>query len=267
MDLSPAQWIILNFTAFMYGFNKTGIVGSAIICTPMMLLAFTPGQTLGIMLPLLVVADICTIIILRSSARWDVIPKAIPWAVVGTILGWWIARQSVRMGAEGEILLKKGIAAILVVMVLFGFYLRVRPELVTRKEEVAGTPGASGGTRTMAKPWFACAMGIMGGLTSMLANNGGPAWVVFLLSLGLGVKEFLGTAAWLFFILNVTKIPFALNLGFIGKDTLSINLYLLPALGIGLAMGVWAVKRLSKKAFDNITQILALLGSLYLLFA
>ncbi len=267
MDLSPVQWLILNFTAFMYGFNKTGIVGCAIICTPMMLLTFSPGLTLGIILPLLVVADICTTILLRRSARWDVIPKAIPWAIIGTVLGWWIARQSVRMGAEGELLLKKGIAAILVAMVLFGFYLRVRPDLVTRKGEVAGLAGEPGEARKSAKPWFACVMGIIGGLTSMLANNGGPAWVVFLLSLGLGVKEFLGTAAWLFLILNLTKVPFALNLGFITGETLSVNLYLLPALALGLVVGGWAVKRLSKNTFDNITQVIALLGALYLLFS
>ncbi len=267
MELSPAQWLTLNFTAFMYGFNKTGIVGSAIICTPLMLLVFSAKDMIGITLPILVMADIGTIMILRRSARWDVIPRAIPWTIIGTVLGWLIAREMVRMGAEGELYLKKGIAGILVAMALVGFYLKARPELVTRQEVGGRIDPDAGEVKKTAKTWFAGGMGIMGGIASMLTNNSGPAWVVFLLSLGLGVREFLGTAAWLFFILNLTKIPFVLNLGFITKGTLSLNLYLLPAVGVGLAAGHWAVKHLSKRHFDNLTQILALIGAVYLLFS
>ncbi|MCD8350967.1 MAG: sulfite exporter TauE/SafE family protein [Planctomycetaceae bacterium] len=258
MEFSLVQWAILNFTAFMYGFNKTGIVGSAIICTPLMLLYFTPGQTLGIILPLLVVADIITIILLRQSARWNHIIKAMPWAITGIVVGWLIARYTVGMEGGGDIALRKIIAATLVFLVLFGYFLRFKPNLVRSPENVAG-----GGT---AKTWFACAMGTFGGITTMLANNGGPAWVVYLMSLGLSMKEFLGTAAWLFFIQNVTKVPFGINLGFITLESLSTNLYLLPALIVGVAVGGEAIKHISKSFFDNITQLLALAGALYLLF-
>lgn len=238
MEPTTIQWLILNFTAFMYGFNKTGIVGSAIVCTPLMLMHFTAGQTLGILLPLLVVADIVTIILLRQSARWPHILKAMPWAILGIVLGWAVARYAISGEGGGDVFLKKTIAAILVFLVLFGFYLRVRPGLATNAGD-----GASGGGAS-AKTWFACGMGILGGLTTMLANNGGPAWVVYLVSLGLGVKEFLGTAAWLFFIQNVAKLPFGVNLGFITTDTLRLNLYLLPALLLGLAVGGWSIRHL-----------------------
>lgn len=259
MEFSVIQWVILNFTAFMYGFNKTGIVGSAIICAPIMLMYFTAGQVLGIVLPLLVIADIITIILLRQSAIWRHILKAMPWAILGIVAGWALARFVLGAEGDGDAMLKKIIAAVLVILVLFGYYLRVRPGLVSNS--AAGT-----GEKTV-KTWFACSMGIFGGITSMLANNGGPAWVVYLMSLGLNIKEFLGTAAWLFFIQNVAKLPFGVNLGFITTDTLYMNLYLLPALFVGLAVGGAAVKHLSKSLFDTITQALALAGSVYLLFS
>ncbi len=260
MELSTVQWVILHFTAFMYGFNKTGIVGSAIICTPLMLLYFSSGVTLGIVLPLLVIADIITIYLLRQNAQWKHILKAMPWAILGIVLGWLIARYAVGMGTGGDAVLKKIIAATLVFLVLFGYFLRLRPNLV-RNDGADGSVGT--GT---AKTWFACGMGTLGGITTMLANNGGPAWVVYLMSLNLGIKEFLGTAAWLFFIQNLTKVPFGLNLGFINMDTLITNIYLLPALFVGIAVGGQSIKYLSKRLFDNITQLLALAGSLYLLF-
>lgn len=262
MEPSAMQWAVLNFTAFMYGFNKTGIVGSAIICAPLMLLYFTPGQTLGIILPLLVIADIATIIILRQSAKWPHILKAMPWAVLGIVVGWLIARHTVNMPEGGDQALKKIIATTLVILMLFSFYLRVRPDLVSNT-----TDSPDGQRKTTAKTWFACAMGVFGGVTSMLANNGGPALVVYLMTLGLSVKEFLSTAAWLFLIQNVTKIPFGLSLGFINGDTIRLNLYLLPALFVGLAVGGQAVRRLSKNIFDLATQCLALAGALYLLFS
>lgn len=263
MELTTIQWLILNFTAFMYGFNKTGIVGSAIICAPLMLLHFTAGQTLGIILPLLVIADIATIIYLRQSARWAHILKAMPWAIAGIVVGWLIARFAVG-SAGGEVMLRKIIAGTLAFLVLFGFYLRMHPSLVRNDAPADGTAG--GEHKGTAKTWFAGGMGILGGITTMLANNSGPAWVVYLMSLGLGIKEFLGTAAWLFFIQNVAKVPFGINLGFINYQTLVLNLYLLPALAVGLVVGALLVTRLSKSLFDNITQILALVGSIYLLF-
>lgn len=256
MQPTLTQWLILNFTAFMYGFNKTGIVGCGVVCTPLMLFAFTAGETIGIVLPLLIIADIVTIIVMRHSVRWMHVMKALPWAFAGIITGWLIARYAVSHddGGGGDALLRRIIALSLVLLMLFGFYLKARPTLV--RSEI-GKP---------TKTWFACFMGIMGGITTMLANNGGPAWVVYLMTLGLGVKEFIGTAAWLFFIQNVTKVPFGIQLGFINADALSLIPYLLPALAAGLAVGVLAAKRLSKELFDYATQFLALAGSLYLLF-
>ncbi|MCC8179644.1 MAG: sulfite exporter TauE/SafE family protein, partial [Planctomycetes bacterium] len=249
MELTLAQWLVINFAAFMYGFNKTGIVGSAIIATPLMLFFFTPGESLGIVLPLLVVADIATIVYLRQSARWAHIFKALPWAVLGIVVGWLIAGYSVNMGESGDVFLRKVIAATLVFLVLFGFYLKTRPDL-TRSKPVEGTDASAAPART----WFAAGMGVLGGVTTMLANNGGPAWVVYLMSLNLKIKEFLGTAAWLFFIQNLTKIPFAVGLGFVSVDTLTLNLYLLPALAVGLVAGALLVNRLSKNLFDMLTQ-------------
>lgn len=260
MELSTAQWLVLVFTAFLQGFNKTGIVGCAIVTTPLLLLYFTPGQSLGIILPLLVVADIVTLIIMRHSAKWIHILKALPWALIGIIAGWGTARWALTLsGTGGDVFLTKLIAFLLVALVLFSYVLRWRPEIARSRH------GAEG--ERPARTWFAAVMGICGGITTMLANNGGPAWVAYLMTLGLEVKAFIGTAAWLFFIQNVVKIPFAVTLGFVTWETLGMNLYLLLPLGAGLAVGKYVANRVSQGVFDHLTQGLALLGALYLLFA
>ncbi len=262
MELGTAQWLVLVFTAFLQGFNKTGIIGCAIVTTPLLLLYFTPGQTLGIILPLLVVADIITLVIMRHSAKWLHILKALPWQMLGIIVGWGIARWALTLsGTGGDVFLTKLIAFLLVALVLFSYVLRWRPDIARSRSR-----SASEGERP-ARTWFAAIMGICGGVTTMLANNGGPVWVAYLMTLGLEVKAFIGTAAWLFFIQNVAKIPFAIALGFVTWDTLVINLYLLLPLVVGLAVGKYVAGRVSQGVFDHLTQGLALLAALYLLFA
>jgi uncharacterized membrane protein YfcA len=101
-------------------------------------------------------------------------------------------------------------------------------------------------------------MGILVGLTTMLANAAGPVFGLFLLAIGLPKKEFVGTAAWFFLLLNIAKIPFSLNLGLIRGDTLAVNLVLLPLILLGLCLGRAIIHRIPQRAFDLV--ILALSG-------
>ena len=66
---------------------------------------------------------------------------------------------------------------------------------------------------------------------------------------------------------NVVKLPFAASLGFVTAGTLRANLYLLPVVAAGVFAGGRAVKRMSREFFGNLTQMAALAGALYLLFA
>lgn len=257
MEMTAVHWAMLNTTAFMYGFNRTGIVGSAIFCTPLMLMFFTPGMVLGVFMPLLVAADLVTIVLLRKDVIWRHVLRAFPWAVLGVVAGWQIARIAIGTGDGDQTFMRKLIAGILVLLLLFGNVVRRYPGLIAPKTE----QGQSGRPRL----WFTACMGTMAGITTMLANNGGPAWVAYLGTLGMRIKEYLATAAWLYFIQNLSKIPFAINLGFITKDTFAVNVFLIPALVAGLAAGRVVSGRISEKFFRNATQVFALTGALYLL--
>jgi hypothetical protein len=100
--------------------------------------------------------------------------------------------------------------------------------------------------------WFAWSMGILAGTTTMMANAAGPVFGLYLLAIGLPKLEFVGTAAWFFLLINVTKIPFSWGLGLIRMDTLWMNLLLLPLVAFGLWSGRKLVERLSQKVFDSL---------------
>jgi uncharacterized membrane protein YfcA len=100
----------------------------------------------------------------------------------------------------------------------------------------------------------------------MLANAAGPVFGLYLLAIGLPKLEFVGTAAWFFLILNISKIPFSWSLGLIRMDTLALNVVLLPLIALGLWFGRILIHRIPQKYFDSIILILTGLASLRMLF-
>ena len=95
---------------------------------------------------------------------------------------------------------------------------------------------------------FSGSMGIFSGICTMIGNLAGAFTNIFFLAMRLPKNEFVGTAAWLFFITNMFKMPFHV---FVWKtitvDSLLINLRLLPAIFVGLLLGVFLVKRINEK--------------------
>ena len=76
--------------------------------------------------------------------------------------------------------------------------------------------------------------------------------------------EFIGTGAWFFWILNLSKLPFSRKLDLISGSSLTTNLALLPVLVIGGVLGIFLVHRVPQKAFDFVVKMLALVSALYL---
>lgn len=265
MELSAPQWIVLVFAAFVYGFTKTGILGFGIVLSPLLLYFFTPGQSLGMVLPLLIIADLIALVMLRKSVRWRYVFIAMPLALAGILVSWrFILYTQTLPEGEGDLVLRRFIAGMIVFVVVSGGLLRLARAL--RK-----TPGdgaaPTAGRLPLSHLLFAVFVALLGGAITMVANNSGPAWVVYLMLFRLDKFHFLGTAAWIICFINVTKLPFSIQLGYVTADTILLNLYLTPLVVAGVFFGRWVTSRLSQQSFDNIVQGLALLGALYLLFS
>jgi hypothetical protein len=66
-----------------------------------------------------------------------------------------------------------------------------------------------------AHPRLCWAMGGWSGITTMLAIARGPVMALYFLAIELPKYAFLGTSAWFFLIVNVSKVPFSAHLGLI----------------------------------------------------
>ena len=84
----------------------------------------------------------------------------------------------------------------------------------------------------------------------MTANAAGPVTTVYLVRAGLPMLRMIGTGAWFFLVVNLTKIPFSAGLGLITPTSLIRDLMLVPALLLGAGLGILLVGRLRQRQFE-----------------
>lgn len=246
-DLSIVSWALAVFCAMTVGFAKTGVPGVGILAVPVMAMIFPAGASTGIYLPMLIAGDIFAVFWYRSYAQWRYVLMPLFWAIVGIIVGF----LAIRHMRFSDVHLKRMIGGIVLFVLALGMYLkRHRNRLELPKTW-----------------WFAAAVGILGGFTTMAANAAGPVWIVYLLALQLDKREFLGTNAWIFLILNLFKVPFSYGLGFIGPASLLFDLKMLPAIAAGAFLGRKAAAVIPREWFEAVVRLLAAAAAVNLLLA
>ena len=90
---------------------------------------------------------------------------------------------------------------------------------------------------------------------------------MYFLASRFSVKEFLGTAAWFFALVNLTKLPFSIGLGLITPSGLLLDLVLVPAVVGGALFGLWFAHRLDQTLFERLVIVFTVIGAGYLLLS
>jgi hypothetical protein len=215
--------------AFGIGVAKSGFAGVSLLHVLVFAMLFGARDSTGVVLPMLIVGDICAVTAFHQHARWDFIRKMLPPACLGVIAGWAL------MHRLNEAAFKPLIGWIILGLAVLQIARLQRPNWFS------DIPHAR---------WFAWTMGVMAGVTTMLANAAGPVMALYFLAVALPKLEFVGTSAWFFLSINLFKVPFSAGLGLIHKQTLLLNAVLIPAIVIGLIAGRWLVTRIPQKLFD-----------------
>ena len=240
---TTTQWVLAFIAAFILGISKAGIKGIGIIIVTLMALAFGAKESTGLLVPLLIVGDIFAVIYYNQHAKWKYIVRFLPWMAMGVLIG-------VFIGKDLPELLFKQIMAFVILGSVFMMYWWDR-----RKSKHVPTHIA-----------FAGFMGIMAGITTMIGNLAGAFSNIFFLAMRLPKKEFIGTAAWLFFIINIFKLPFHIYVWkTITTDTLIINAKLALFVILGLVAGIQLVKRIKDGFYRKMILILTALGAILIL--
>ena len=243
-SLSVIDWVLIVFCAMLIGMSKTGVPGVSMIVVPTLAIIFGGKQSTGILLPILIMADVFAVIYYHRHAQWNHLLRALPWAIAGLFLALWIGNQ------VNDVQFKRIIA----ITVFVSIALMIWKDYGYKKEF---TPDHWG---------FAAFLGITGGFATMIGNVAGPIFAIYLLAMHLDKKSYIGTTAWFFFIINLSKFPLqALVWKNINIQTLTIDLLVLPAIAIGAWFGIYAVKRIPEKAYKWFVIVITVLSA-FLIF-
>jgi uncharacterized membrane protein YfcA len=237
------MWLPL-LGAFFIGLSKSGFAtGLGMLTTPLVASAMTARQAIGIVLPLLCVADALTMGLFWK--KWDA--AAVKWPLVGTLGGIALGMLFVNRVSNKTLGLAIGIVGLTMVMLLM-VRSRWYPDHVYQPRVIDRL-----------------AIGVVCGFSSTIAHAAGPIFALFLIAQQLPKDTFIATNAVFFTINNLLKAPPYLASGLITWETLRMDLYLLPALPVGILAG-WGISRLlTQKHFEWLVEVLLVVTSLHLI--
>ncbi|GAA1923612.1 sulfite exporter TauE/SafE family protein [Microbacterium aoyamense] len=245
-ELGALAWVLLAVAAVVVGISKTGIPGAGTVAVAIFAAVLPAKASTGTILLLLIVADIFAVITYRRHANWRALWRLVPAVAVGVLLGVGF------LAIADDLWVKRTIGVILVAVIAITLWRRYRP---ARSQEPVGGRAA------------AVVYGGLGGFTTMVANAAGPVMSMYFLAARFPVKEFLGTAAWFFAIVNIAKVPFSIGLGLITVPGLLLDLVLVPLVVGGALLGRWIASRVDQVLFERLVILFTIVGAGYLLFS
>ena len=245
MNFEPWQWALAIFGALLVGISKTGISGLGMLFVVIFAQIMPAKQATGIVLPLLCFGDLIAVASYRQHAQWRHVWRLMPWTAAGVVLGYFA------MGRINEHQARLLIGTIVLTLVTLH---------VLRRWRAGPNEEAEHGW------WFAPAIGVLAGFTTLVANAAGPLMVIYLLAMRLPKLEYMGTGAVFFMLMNWFKVPFMVNLGLINAESFTVNLWLAPVVFAGALLGRVILRKMNQRLFENLALGLSAAAGLKLLF-
>jgi uncharacterized protein len=227
-DLTYIEWILAILCGVMIGISKTGLSGFGLVVVPILAEIFGGRPSVGLLLPMLVIADIFAVRFYNRHADWSYVLKLLPWSVIGIIIALFV----------GKSMNDEQFKTLIAILVIIGIGLMIYLDVFKKNFDVPDYW------------WFSAILGFAGGFTSMIGNAAGPIMAIYLLSMRLPKNIYIGTGAWFFFIINVIKIPIHIfSWKTITIQSISFDLLMILPLIAGAVSGFYLVKLIPEKPF------------------
>lgn len=216
----------------LMGLSKSGFgAGFGSLATPMIALVVSVPQAAAIFMPLLLVMDLIGIRAFRKDFDKKLLMFLLPCGLVGTVIGtllFKLLQPQVVAGLVGGLTL---------------LFLAQRL-LFPPKADAAPPPR-----------WVGALLAVASGFTSFISHAGGPPFNVYMIPLKLKPLVFTATAAYFFFIINLSKwIPYAW-LGLLDMRNFYTSLALMPFAPLGVWVGVRIARRIQPTLFYRLVYV------------
>jgi uncharacterized protein len=239
---------VCGAATLLSGFSKGGFGGGlGVIATPMMFLVLPANVALSMMLPLLIVCDLFTL--RHFPGEWD--PSSLKTIAAGTSAGLLIGLGLLLLLARGDVNGERWLRLMVGTVALVFCAVKLWRTLARHPDHgrVIGRVGGTG-------------IGLVAGVTTMIAHAAGPFVDMFLLLRRLDRRRFVGTAARYYLLFNTVKVPLFLLASVLAEkrymtfETLKWSAVFVPLCPVGVAAGAWMNKRISGELFTRAIYVL-----------
>ncbi|HRI21880.1 MAG TPA: sulfite exporter TauE/SafE family protein [Panacibacter sp.] len=243
-EQSVSNWILVITGAFIIGLSKAGLRGTDMMNITIMAIVFGGKASTGVVLPLLCAADIMAVKYYHRHAQWNHFRKLLPWIIMGVLVGVYTGKDL------DENVFRKIMASIIAVTVAIMLLMETRKNITIPTNS-----------------FFVGSMGLISGFTTMLGNLAGAFSNIYFLAMRMVKNDFIGTASWVFLVINFFKLPFqVIYWKNITTTSLRTDLYLLPAVIIGFWAGIKIVAAIKDDSYRKVVIVLTLIGALFIFF-
>ena len=244
-DVSLVQLITLLAVALLVGVGKAGLSSTIIVTIPILAAIWGGRQSSGLMLLFLLTGDLFAVRVYYKGARWDEIKGLLPAALAGILLG----------GLTGHLINDQQFKFLIAVFVLVCLFLML----------YQGYKGVD--FKVPHGRIFIIVIGILSGFSSMVGNAAGPIFAVYLLAIGLNKKNYLGTGAVFFFIINLIKLPIQVFVWQSITWQLALLIALMaPLVYLGIRVGVLLIRKMNERTFRYLMIAMTFIASIRLFF-
>lgn len=236
---------LASLGAWSLGVSKTGFPGLAIVNVLVIAELFGAKNSVGIILPMLVVCDLIVLPLFWKHATWKMIWPLVPVTFIAIVAAWFL------LDAFDDLTARRVIGGIILVMLVLQLIREFQKEFLEHLPD----------SRTFR--WISCSMI---GVSTMLANAAGPVYSIYALVHKMPKMEFLGVGARFFLLVNLFKMPFLGQLELINAESLKLNLLLLPALIIGILIGRKLIHLVPQRLFEILLYGFSAIAGIRMLF-
>ena len=244
-------YLCVGLAVLITGIGKAGFGGAVgVLAIPLMAMVMCPKHMLGIMLPVLIAADLLSNAHYFGARDWRLLRPMLLGSVMGVVIGtavFWLLHQSEPQMAQRVLSAVIG-GVCLFVVALQGYRL-------FGKE----VPMLS------SSPMSSAIIGLIAGVVSTISHTGGPIVTIYLLQDQLPKRVLVGTLLVYFLITNLVKVPTYVALGLINPQSLMDSIWLLPLLPLGTLVGAWMHKQVPQRPFVVIMYLGTVAGAIHLI--
>ncbi|MEX1134800.1 MAG: sulfite exporter TauE/SafE family protein [Acidimicrobiia bacterium] len=232
---------VVAVTGLLIGFGKAGVAGTiGPFVTVLMALVLPAEVALGLLLPMLIVAD--GFAMAAYWRRWDLtaLRRLLLAAVIGIVIG------TITINSVDETVLRRVMAlSILAFAALFVFTRGARMPVSAERR-------------------WAFAAGTTSGFVSTVAHSGGPPIVAYLMSTRTEPVRLVGTTVVYFTAVNLIKVPGYFYAGLFDGELILSTAPAWIFVPLGIVLGKRLVHKINTALFERLILVLLVAGALVL---